>query len=141
MSFNKVILLGNLTRDPEIRYLPSGSAVGRLGIAVNRKWKDKDGTDKEEVSFIDVDAFGKQAELIGQYLKKGNPLFLEGRLKTDTWDDKESGKKQSKLKVVLEGFQFVGGKQDGQTQQAPHRANAPKPAAAPAADDSDSVPF
>jgi single-strand DNA-binding protein len=108
-SFNKVFLLGNLTRDPELRYTPKGQAVARLGLAVNRSYKTETGETKEEVTFIDIDAWGKQAELIGQYLKKGNPLFMEGRLKLDQWDDKNTGQKVSKLKVVMESFQFIGG--------------------------------
>ena len=138
-SFNKVILLGNLTRDPELRYTPKGMATARLGLAVNRKFKAADGQEREEVTFIDVDAWGKQAELIAQYLKKGAPLFVEGRLKFDQWDDKQTGQKVSKLRVVLEGFQFVGGPRD---QQAP----APRPAAPAATQDGpppqdDDVPF
>ncbi|MGE3312100.1 MAG: single-stranded DNA-binding protein [Limisphaerales bacterium] len=114
-SFNKVILLGNLTRDPELRYTPKGQAVARLGLAVNRSYKTESGETKEEVTFIDIDAWGKQAELIGQYLKKGNPIFVEGRLKLDQWDDKTTGQKVSKLKVVMEGFQFVGGNRSGES--------------------------
>ncbi len=113
-SFNKVILLGNLTRDPELRYTPKGQAVARLGLAVNRSYKTESGETKEEVTFIDIDAWGKQAELIGQYLKKGNPLFVEGRLKLDQWDDKNTGQKVTKLRVVMEGFQFVGGNRSGE---------------------------
>ncbi len=108
-SYNKVILLGNLTRDPELRYTSKGQAVARLGLAVNRSYKTDTGETREEVTFIDIDAWGKQAELIGQYLHKGNPLFVEGRLRLDQWDDKNTGQKVSKLKVVMEGFQFVGG--------------------------------
>lgn len=108
-SFNKVILLGNLTRDPELRYTPKGQAVARLGLAVNRSYKTDTGETREEVTFIDVDAWGKQAELIGQYLRKGSPLFMEGRLKLDQWDDKNTGQKVSKLRVVMENFQFIGG--------------------------------
>lgn len=108
-SYNKVILLGNLTRDPELRYTPKGQAVAKLGLAVNRSYKTDTGETKEEVTFIDVDSWGKQAELIGQYLKKGSPLFVEGRLRLDQWDDKNTGQKVSKLKVVMENFQFVGG--------------------------------
>lgn len=107
-SFNRVILLGNLTRDPELKYTPKGQAVAKIGLAVNRKYKT-DAGEQEEVTFIDIDAWGKQAELIGQYLKKGNPLFVEGRLKLEQWDDKNTGKKVSKLKVVMENFQFLGG--------------------------------
>lgn len=107
-SYNKVILLGNLTRDPELRYTPKGQAVAKLGLAVNRSYKTDSGETKEEVTFIDIDAWGKQAELIGQYLRKGSPLFVEGRLRLDQWDDKNTGQKVSKLKVVMENFQFVG---------------------------------
>lgn len=119
MNFNKVILGGRLLRDPEIKYTPKGQAIARLGIATSRKFKSGDGEEKEETAFVDVEAWGKQAEVISQYLKKGNPLFIEGRLKLDTWDDKESGKKLSKLKVVLESFQFVGGKSEKSDSPAP----------------------
>jgi len=112
-NFNKVILMGNLTRDPELRYTPKGQAVARLGLAVNRRYTTDTGEAKEETTFVDIDAWGKQAELISQYLKKGNPIFIEGRLKFDQWDDKNTGQKVSKLRVVLEGFQFVGGRADG----------------------------
>ena len=97
-SFNKVILLGNLTRDPELRYTPKGMAVARLGMAVNRTYKTEGGESREEVTFVDIDAWGKQAELISQYLRKGNPLFVEGRLKLDQWDDKASGQKRTALR-------------------------------------------
>jgi len=113
-SFNKVILLGNLTRDPELRYTPKGTAIARIGLAVNRKYSTDTGETKEEVTFIDIDAWGKQAELISQYLRKGSPLFLEGRLKLDQWDDKNTGQKVSKLRVILETFQFVGGNRAGE---------------------------
>lgn len=115
-GFNKVILAGNLTRDPEMRYTPSGTAVARLGLAVNRKWKDAQTNEmKEEVTFVDVDAWGKQAEAISQYLKKGRPILLEGRLKLDQWEDKNTHQKQSKLRVVMESFTFLdsGGTRDG----------------------------
>lgn len=107
-GFNKVILAGNLTRDPELRYTPSGTAIAKFGLALNRKWKDQSGELKEEVTFVDVDAFGKQAELIGQYLKKGQPLLVEGRLRTDSWEDKQTQQKRSRLGVVLEGMTFLG---------------------------------
>lgn len=137
-SFNKVILLGNLTRDPELRYTPKGMAVARLGMAVNRSYKTDAGETREEVTFIDIDAWGKQAELISQYLRKGSPLFMEGRLKLDQWDDKQSGQKVSKLRVVMETFQFVGGPRSGDGPGgggAPGAAPAPRPArpATPAA--------
>lgn len=114
-SFNKVILMGNLTRDPELRYTPKGTAVAKLGIAVSRKWRNDTGGMQEETTFVDVDAFGKQAETIGQYLKKGRPIMLEGRLRLDQWEDKNTGQKRSKLGVVMESFQFVdSGRPDSQ---------------------------
>ena len=147
-SFNKVILAGNLTRDPELRYTPKGTAIARLGIACNRKWKSETGELKEEVTFVDVDAFGKQAETIGQYLKKGRPILIEGRLRYDTWEDKQSGQKKSKLGVVLESFQFLdsgGGRGEGggdAPRSRPAASSAPAPEsgdAEPPADDD--VPF
>jgi single-strand DNA-binding protein len=107
-NFNKVILAGNLTRDPELKYTPKGMAIASFGIAVNRRWKSETGEQREEVTFVDVDAFGRQAEVISQYVKKGNPFLVEGRLKLDQWEDKNTHQKQSKLKVVLEGFSFLG---------------------------------
>ncbi len=115
-SFNKVILMGNLTRDPELRYTPKGTAVANLGIAVNRKWRNDTGEMQDETTFVDVEAFGKQAETIGQYLKKGRPIMIEGRLRYDQWEDKNSGQKRSKLNVVLENFQFLdSGRSDDQS--------------------------
>jgi single-strand DNA-binding protein len=108
-SFNKVIIAGNLTRDPELRYTPKGTAVAKIGLAVNRTWKTESGEQKEEVTFIDVDVFGRQAEVLAQYMKKGRELLVEGRLKLDTWEDKNTKQKVSKLKVVLESFSFIGG--------------------------------
>lgn len=112
-SFNKVILLGNLTRDPQLKYLPSQTAVAEFGIACNRKFKSAAGEDREEVTFVDITAFGKQAELINQYFTKGKPIFIEGRLKFDSWEDKQGGGKRSRLTVVLENFQFIGGRDGG----------------------------
>jgi len=147
-SYNKVILLGNLTRDPELRYTPKGTAVARLGLAVNRSYKSETGETKEEVTFLDVDAWGKQAELICQYLRKGNPLFVEGRLRLDQWDDKQSGQKRSALKVVMENFQFIGGRAEGsQGAAAPSRppSRPAGPAEPPTSDgpppEEDDVPF
>src|ERR1700678_4533174 len=108
-SFNKVILVGNLTRDPELRYTPKGTAIARLGLAVNRNFTTESGEKREEVTFIDVDAWGRQAEVISQYLKKGRAILIEGRLKLDTWEDKNTKQKQSKLRVVLETFSFLDG--------------------------------
>ena len=130
-SFNKVILVGNLTRDPELRYTPKGMAIAKIAIAVNRKWTSESGEQKEEVTYVDVDAFGKQAETIGQYMRKGSPMLIEGRLRLDQWDDKTTGQKRSRLGVVLEGFQFLGG---GQRPEGGAGAAAPaRPAARPAA--------
>src|SRR5512137_2128728 len=132
-SFNKVILVGNLTRDPELRYTPKGLAIAKIGLAVNRTWKSETGESKEEVTFVDIDAFGKQAETIGQYLKKGRPILVEGRLRLDQWDDKQTGQKRSRLGVVMEGFQFLdsGNRAEG----VPARSAAPAAAteAAPSA--------
>ena len=110
-AFNKVILMGHLTRNPELRYTPKGTAVAKLSLALNRKYTDKDGQTVEDTTFVDVDAFGKQAETLGQYMQKGRAILLEGRLKMDEWDDKE-GNRRHKLCVILEKFNFVGGKSD-----------------------------
>ena len=131
-SFNKVILAGNLTRDPELRYTPKGTAVAKIGLAVNRTWTTESGEKKEEVSFIDVEAWGRQGEVIAQYMKKGRPLLIEGRLKLDTWEDKNTKQKQSKLKVVLEGFSFLDSGR-GDTPNAAPAAPRAAAAAAPAA--------
>jgi single-strand DNA-binding protein len=112
-SYNKVLLMGNLTRDPQLRYTPSQMAVAEFGIAVNNKFTTKGGESREEVCFVDITAWGKQAELINQYFQKGKPIFIEGRLKYDTWEDKNGGGKRHKLTVTLEGFQFVGGRDGG----------------------------
>ena len=117
-AFNKVILMGNLTRDPELRYTPKGTAVAKLSLALNRKYSDKDGQSVEETTFVDVDAFGKTAETIGQYMQKGRAILVEGRLKMDEWDDKE-GKRRHKLIVILEKFNFVGGKSDNPAPSEP----------------------
>lgn len=133
-SFNKVILAGNLTRDPELRYTPKGTAIARLGLACNRKWKSETGEMKEEVTFVDVDAFGKTAETIAQYLKKGRPILIEGRLRYETWEDKQTNQKKSKLGVVLENFQFLDSGRGAEGGEAPSRPAAPanRPAAGPA---------
>ena len=112
-NFNKVILMGNLTRDPEVKYTSSGTAIAKLGIAINRYWRNQDGQQQEETTFVDVDAFGRQAETIGQYLKKGRPIMVEGRLKLDQWDDKQTGQKRSKMGIVLENFQFLDSRGEG----------------------------
>src|SRR6188768_822193 len=112
-NLNKVMLMGNLTRDPEIKYTPKGMAIAQFGIAVNRQWSNEAGEKQEEVTFIDVEMFGRKAEVVGEYFKKGKPIYVEGRLKLDSWDDKTSGQKKSKLKVVGETFEFLGGREAG----------------------------
>ena len=118
MNFNKVLLGGNLTRDPQLSYLPSQTAVVEFGLAINRKWKSKGGEEKEEICFVDCQAFGKQAENINKYLSKGTPLFIEGRLKFDSWTAQD-GTKRNKHKVVVESFQFLGkGKEEKKEDSA-----------------------
>jgi single-strand DNA-binding protein len=113
-SFNKVILLGNLTRDPQVKYTPSGTAVAEIGLAVNRYWFDKQtNSRREETTFVDVTLWSRDAEVAGEYLAKGRPVLIEGRLQLDTWDDKTTGQKRSKLRVVGERMQMLGGRGDG----------------------------
>ena len=152
-NFNKVILAGNLTRDPELKYTATGTAIASFGLAVNRKWKTETGEMKEEVTFVDISAFGKQAEVIGQYCRKGRPFLVEGRLRLDQWEDKNTHQKQSKLKVVLEGFSFLdskGAEGGAPAQTVPARpattaASAPAPSGAPESEapqpEEDDVPF
>ncbi|MCA9050170.1 MAG: single-stranded DNA-binding protein [Planctomycetaceae bacterium] len=110
-SFNRVILLGNVTRDPEVRYVASGTAVTDLGIAVNRYWTDRNTNErKEETTFVDVTLWGRTAEIAGEYVAKGRPVLIEGRLQLDQWEDKESGQKRSRLRVVGETLQLLGGR-------------------------------
>lgn len=159
-SYNKVLLMGNLTRDPEVRYTPKGTALANLGLAVNRVWTTEAGEQKEEVTFIDIEVWGRQAETAGQYLAKGRPVFVEGRLKLDSWEDKESGQKRNKLKVVAERVQFLGAPRGGAefkdqapSDEAPARpaSRGGRPAAPPArgtgepepppAAEDDNIPF
>ncbi|MDQ2824520.1 MAG: single-stranded DNA-binding protein [Verrucomicrobiota bacterium] len=150
-SFNKVILLGNLTRDPEIRYTPKGSAVCDLGLAVNRQYTLDSGEKREEVTFVDVVLWARLAEIAGEYLKKGRPVFIEGRLQMDSWEDKQSGQKRTKLRVIGETMQLLGSRpSSGATETADEdrqsrpgsKPSAPPPkAATPAAPDDDEIPF
>src|SRR5262245_40463954 len=113
-SFNRVILLGNLTRDPQVKYTPSGTALAELGLAVNRYWFDKQtNSRREETTFVDVTLWGREAEVAGEYLAKGRPVLIEGRLQLDTWDDKQTGQKRSKLRVVGERMQMLGSRGEG----------------------------
>jgi single-strand DNA-binding protein len=147
-SFNKVILLGNLTRDPEVRYTPKGTAVTDLGLAVNRTYTADNGEKREEVTFVDVTFWGRTAEVAGEYLKKGRPVFVEGRLQLDSWDDKISGQKRTKLKVIGENMQMLGAPRGsgggGDEDGGPPRSSRPAPpprAAVPSAPDDDEIPF
>ena len=132
-NFNKVILMGNLTRDPQLRYLPSNAAVCDFGLAINRKYRGQDGEMKEETCFVEVDAFGKQAETICQYMNKGRAILVEGRLRYRQWTT-EDGQRRSKLSVVAERFQFVGGRAEGGAgaERAPAGRVAADSGAAPA---------
>ena len=160
-SVNKVMLLGNLTRDPEIRYTPKGTAVTDLGMAINRIRTGDNGERIEEVTYVDVTLWGRSAELAGQYLSKGRSVFIEGRLQLDQWDDKATGQKRSRLRVVGENMQFIGGQGQGgggnahggnqqqskpaQQQQQPSGDSAPPQSGGAAAssfdDDADDIPF
>ena len=128
-SYNRVILVGNLTRDPEVKYIASGTAVCELGLAVNRTWFDKNTNEKkEETTFVDVTLWGRQAEVAGEYLSKGRSILIEGRLQTDSWDDKETGKKRSKLKVIGEEMRMLGSPKDGGGGGGGGRSGGAKPA-------------
>jgi len=146
-SYNKVMLLGNLTRDPEVKYTPKGSAVADIGLAVNRTYTTDGGGKREETTFVDVTMWGRQAEIAGEYLKKGRPLFVEGRLQLDTWDDKQTGQKRSKLRVVCENFQMLGsrdgGGEGGGGGGRPSGGSSRPAKSAPAAEEStdDDIPF
>jgi single-strand DNA-binding protein len=131
-NYNKVLLMGNITRDIEIRHLPTtNNAVAKIGIAVNRKWRDAAGEMKEEVTYVDCDAFGKTAENISKYFSKGKPIFIEGRLRLDTWQDKTDGSNRSKLKVVIDTFEFVEGKGGGGGGPSPDGNGSARPASSP----------
>lgn len=141
-NFNKVILAGNLTRDPVLSYTPRGTAVAKFGLAINRNWKNEAGEKMEEVTFVDIDMFGRTAENVAQYCKKGAPVLVEGRLKLDFWEDKQTSQKRSKLGVVGETIQFLGGRGEEGEQGAARRESRPASATdAPAAAESDEVPF
>jgi single-strand DNA-binding protein len=149
-SFNKVILLGNLTRDPEIRYTPKGSAVCDLGIAVNRQYTLDSGEKREEVTYVDVVLWARLAEIAGEYLKKGRPVFIEGRLQMDSWEDKQSGQKRTKLRVIGETMQLLGSRPSGggagagdagEEGRSSAKPSPPPKAAAAAEPDEDEIPF
>lgn len=152
-NYNKVLLMGNLTRDPELRYTAGGTAVASFGLAINRVSTAPDGTRREEVTFVDCEAWGKQAETISEYLRKGRPVFVEGRLRLDQWESQD-GQKRSRLRVVCERFQFLdrGGAgaapdtagREGTPREAPPRRAAPEPAhepEPPEPQDDQEIPF
>lgn len=132
-SYNKAILIGNLTRDPEVRYTPKGTAICDIGLAINRKYKTDGGEQREEVTFVDVTLWGRTAEVVGEYCKKGRPLMVEGRLETESWDDKTTGQKRSKLKVVGENIQLLGARGEGDDKQGRGGQHSAPPARRPAA--------
>jgi len=127
-NVNKVILIGNVTRDVEVKFTSKGTAVAGITLAVNRNYKTDSGEKREEVTFVDVELWGRVAEIAGEYVKKGNPLYVEGRLKQDSWEDKESGQKRTKLKVVAENIQLLGSRQGAvraATEERPVEAASP----------------
>lgn len=146
-AFNQVLLMGNLTRDPELANTAKGTAVAKFGIAITRQWKNDAGEKKEEVTFIDVEAWGRTAELVGRFSAKGHPIFISGHLKLDQWEDKNGGGKRSKLKVVADNIQFMKFKEDGaapgggETQERPARRQSAATAPASDADADDNIPF
>ncbi|HEY5704779.1 MAG TPA: single-stranded DNA-binding protein [Terrimicrobiaceae bacterium] len=150
-SLNKVMLIGNVTRDPEVKYTPKGSAVADLGLAINRNYTNQSGEKVEEVTYVDVELWGRLAEIAGEYAKKGRPIFIEGRLRIDSWEDKQSGQKRNRLKVVGEGLQLLGSRSGGQgggagadlEGEAP-ASRAPRPAPtrpSPSEPADDDIPF
>lgn len=154
-NLNKVMLIGNVTRDPEVKYTPKGTAVAEVGLAINRVYTPDGGEKREETTFVDITFWGRQAEIVGEYAKKGTPIYVEGRLQLDSWDDKQSGQKRSKLRVVGEQLQLLGGRQGGGQQRGggdydsgadappprPSRPAQPQRPAPPAEPDDDDIPF
>lgn len=133
-NLNSVQLMGNCTRDPEVKFTPKGTAVAQFSLAINRSWKNEAGQKQEETTFIDVEMFGRIAEIAGEYLKKGKPVFVSGRLKLDSWDDKQSGQKRSKMKVIGEQLQLLGSRDDGgQREERPAQRQSEPPQRRPAA--------
>ena len=132
-NLNKVMLIGNLTRDPELRYTPSGKAVAEFGLAINRVWYNDQKQKQEETTFVDITLWARQAEIAQQYRTKGSPAYIEGRLSLDTWDDKATGQKRSKLKVVGDTLQLLGSRNQagGGAPSAPHAAHTPQQRSAP----------
>ncbi len=133
-SLNKVLLMGNLTRDPELRVTPKGTSICQFSLAINRSWKSDSGEKMEEVTYVDVEAWGKQGEVVAKYLTKGAPIYVEGRLRLESWEDKTTKQKRSRMKVVLEQFQFLASAKDAQRESAPppaERKTPPPPSESP----------
>ncbi|MES2921985.1 MAG: single-stranded DNA-binding protein [Verrucomicrobiota bacterium] len=156
-NLNKVMLIGNLTRDPEVRHTPKGHPVAEISLAINRTWSNDQGQKQEEVTYVEVTLWGRKAELAQQYLTKGRSVFIEARLQLDSWDDKETGKKRNKLRVIAENLEFLdskggGGNSGGDYSERPQQSSAAPPqrsgppqgaSAAPANDyqEDDDIPF
>lgn len=148
-NLNLVQIMGNLTRDPDLTYTPKGTACCDIGVAVNRIYRNERDEKVEEVTFVDVTFWGTTAEVIGEHFKKGRPIYVQGRLKLDTWDDRQSGQKRSKLRVIGESFQFLGSKEDSRQerresapqQQAPPRQQQQKPRDPDLDQPEDDIPF
>ena len=142
-NLNKAHLMGNLTRDPELRRTPKGTAVCQFALAINREWKTEAGEKQEEVTYVDIEAWGKQGETIAKYVTKGRPLYVEGRLRLDQWEDKTTKEKRSRLKVVLEQFQFLGAPPDARAAATPAESAAASatPAPAPSGPPDEDVPY
>jgi len=154
-NVNKVILIGNVTRDPEVKFTSKGSAVTDIGLAINRNYTLDNGEKREETTFVDVELWGRLAENAGEYAKKGRPLYVEGRLRMDTWEDKASGQKRSRMKVVGENLQLLGGRTEGgggrpaggggdhesHEASAPRRTAPPPSRPAPSSEPDDDIPF
>jgi single-strand DNA-binding protein len=149
-SLNKVMLIGNVTRDPEVKFTPKGSAVADLGLAINRVYTNQSGEKTEEVTYVDVELWGRLAEIAGEYAKKGRPIFIEGRLRLDSWEDKQSGQKRNRLKVVGEGLQLLGSRPGGAAEGADYegegeasaaKPSRPAPARSAPSEPDDDIPF
>lgn len=150
-NLNKVMLIGNVTRDPEVKYTPKGTAVTEVGLAISRTFTPEGGEKREETTFVDITFWGRQAEIVGEYAKKGKPIYVEGRLQLDSWEDKASGQKRNKLRVVGEGLQLLGSRpggggssgsdEEGGTPPQKFSKPAAKPAAPASAPDDDDIPF
>ncbi|HEY5811825.1 MAG TPA: single-stranded DNA-binding protein [Terrimicrobiaceae bacterium] len=145
-NLNKVMLIGNVTRDPEVKFTPKGSAVADLGLAINRSYTNQGGEKVEEVTYVDVELWGRLAEIAGEYARKGRPVFIEGRLRLDSWEDKQSGQKRNRLKVVAEGLQLLGSRQGGgadpEAEPPATKASRPVPSRSAATEPADDdIPF